>query len=115
MQSFRTKKEKHVEGEFYKKVELYGRTFDLYYGYYEECDRNEPLFEPIVIYPDFVKQPIYTDDGLPFATVIQDACDNYEGKVARNEDTTCADCEYFSPGEEWFGICKHPYRTKKNE
>ncbi len=107
-------KERHTEGELYKEIELWGRTFTLYYGYYEECDRQNPLCEPIVIYPDFLRDPIYTDDGEPFVTMVQDACGSFNGKTKRTPDTTCAECSCFHPGEDWFGICLCRLR-KKNE
>ena len=98
-------KERHAEGELYKTVELFGRTFTLYYGYYEECDRQNPLCEPIVIYPDFLREPIYTDNGTAFVTMVQDACRCFKGKAKRTPDTTCADCKYFQHGEDWIGLC----------
>lgn len=107
--------EKHKEGDLYKTVELHGRTFELYYGYYEECDRHNPLCEPIPIYPDFVKEPVYTDSGNPFATVMQDVCDHYRGAGDYTTDTTCADCRYFKSKEEWFGICTCPKNKRDNE
>lgn len=105
-------KEKHAEGELYKRIELKGRTFALYYGYYEECDRQNPLCEPIVIYPDFQRAPVHTDSGEPFVTMMQDACDQYRGSERRTPDTTCAECGYFERGEEWFGICTCPKNKK---
>lgn len=108
-------KSEHAEGELYKTIELHGRTFTLYYGYYEECDRQNPLCEPIVIYPDFTKDPVYTDNGEPFVTMMQDACNNYSADTERTSDTTCAECEYFLRGEEWFGICQCGLRQRKKE
>lgn len=113
MLRIREEKERHSEGELYKEVQLHGRAFTLYYGYYEECDRQNPLCEPIVIYPDFLKEPVYTDDGKPFVTMIQDACDKYEGNAKRTSDTACADCRYFERGEEWFGVCQHPRNQER--
>ncbi len=107
--------ERHHEGELYKTIELCGRTFTLYYGYYEECDRQNPLCDPIVIYPDFLKNPIYTDDGKPFVTVIQNACSHFKGKAKRTPDTTCAECICFEPGEDWIAICNCGLRQKKKE
>ena len=95
----------HKEGELYKVVTTFGKTFELRYGYYEECDRQSSLCEPIVIYPDFTKEPVYTDEGIPFVTMMQDACENYEGSTKRTVDTSCAECNYFKRGEEYFGIC----------
>ena len=110
-----SEKERRTEGELYKEVELYGRTFALYYGYYDECDRQNPLCEPIVIYPDFLKEPVYTEEGEPFVTMVQDACKSYRGETKRTPDTTCADCKYFERGEEWFGICLYPKNKRTNE
>ena len=93
------------EGELYKSVTTFGKTFELRYGFYEEQDRHNPLCRPAVIYPDFIKEPIYTDDGEPFVTVTQDACTHYSGEFRRTPDTTCEDCKYFRQGKEWFGIC----------
>ena len=97
------------EGELYKVVNTFGKTFALRYGYYGECDRR---YEPDVIYPDFQKEPVYTDGGEPFVTMMQDACKSYKGEAERTPDTTCAECKYFERGEEWFGICLCP-RNKK--
>ena len=107
------RKNKHAEGELYRKIELHGRTFALYYGYYEECDKRNPLCEPIVIYPDFTKAPVYTDDGYPFVTMMQDACIHYRGDAKRTEDSTCAECSFFLEGEDRIGICQRE-RPPKN-
>ena len=105
----------HEEGELYKVVTTFGKTFELRYGYYEECDRQSPLCKPIVIYPDFTKEPVYTDDGKPFVTMMQDICESYEGKALRTPDTTCAECRYFERGEDWFGVCQCSKNKRSNE
>ena len=102
----------HKEGELYKAVTTFGKTFELRYGYYEECDRRSPLCNPIVIYPDFLEGPVYTDNGEPFVTMMQDACKSYRGEAKRTPDTTCAECKYFQRGEDWFGICDCPKNKK---
>lgn len=100
------------EGDLYKIVNTYGRTFELRYGYYEECDRQSPLCQPIVIYPDFTREPVYTEKGAPFVTMMQDACKRFAGEIKRTPDTTCAECRHFVKGEEWFGICNCPKNQK---
>lgn len=102
----------HKEGDLYKVVTTFGKTFELRYGYYGEQDRQNPLCIPAVIYPDFTSKPLYTDDGKPFVTMMQDACKSYRGEVKRTADTTCTECKYFQRGEEWFGICKCPKNRK---
>ena len=93
------------EGELYKVVVTFGKTFELRYGFYEERDRQSPLCAPAVIYPDFIRAPLFTENGEPFATMMQDACVHYKGSTKRTQDSTCAECKYFMQGEEWFGVC----------
>ena len=100
------------EGELYKVVNTFGKSFELRYGYYEECDRRNPLCDPIPVYPDFIKEPMYTDNNEPFVTMMQDSCISFEGESGRTEDSTCGDCNYFKRGEEWFGICSLPCNKK---
>ena len=95
----------HKEGELYKVITTFGKTFELRYGYYGECDRQNPLCQPAVIYPDFIREPLFTETGEPFVTMMQDACGHYKGNTKRTPDSTCAECKHFKQGEEWFGIC----------
>ena len=100
------------EGDRYKTVTTFGQTFELRYGYYCERDRQNPLCEPAVIYPDFTSVPLYTETGEPFVTMMQDACPNYQGETDKTPDTTCSECEYFERGEDWLGICTCPKNKK---
>lgn len=102
------------EGDLYRIVTVFGKAFPLYYGYYEECDRQNPLCEPVLLYPDFRKEPQYTEEGEPFVTEIQDACVHYRGAEKRTENSTCVDCGYFRKGEEWIGLCQCE-QNRKNE
>lgn len=103
------------EGELYRVVTTFGKTFELRYGYYEECDRQSPLCRPVILYPDFQREPLYTEDGAPFVTVTQDACEQYAGQSRRTSDTTCAECMHFRQGEEWFGICVCPCNRERKD
>ncbi len=99
------------EGDLYKIISLHGHTFPLYYGYYEECERQNPEIDPMPIYPDFLKEPRYTDDGFPFVTKMQDACKHYNGKTGKYND--CAECACYLHGDELIGICICP-KNKQN-
>lgn len=100
----------HEEGELYKVVSLHGHQFPLYYGYYDKCDRESPLAEPMLIYPDFLKKPMYTDEGLAFVTKMQDACSYYKGVGQKCTDLAeCAECAYFEHGDELIGLCTCPH------
>lgn len=97
------------EGDLYKRITIAGRTFELYYGYYEEFERHTENSEPMPIYPDFTKDPLYTDDGTPFVTAMQDVCRHYQGE--KNGDG-CSDCTHFRKCEELFGLCTCPQNRR---
>ena len=88
------------DGDLYKIITLHGRTFALRYGYYEEFERARG--EPIPIYPSFRESPLYTDEGYPFVTAMQDACSHHSGG---NPEYGCHSCLYYKGGEELLGIC----------
>ena len=97
------------DGDLYKRLELFGKVFEIRYGFYEEFEKESSFAEPIPIYPDFEKQPIYTDDGYPFATHMQTLCEHGDSKFV---DGCCIDCSHFSDVEDMIGICKCPHRRK---
>ena len=94
------------EGDLYKEVTISDKTFRLLYGYYESFERESPFNEPMPIYPDFIKEPHYTAEGIPIATAMQNVCEFYSGK--NDEDSSCSDCVFFQKGEELFGFCNCP-------
>ena len=87
----------------FKIIHAHGKLFPIYYGYYEDCDRVNPAVEPMPIYPDFITEPQYTQEGFPFVTKMQTVCAHYRGRSAKEQD--CADCEYYKHGDELLGIC----------
>lgn len=99
------------EGELFKIIQLHGKTFEIRYGFYEECDRHNPYAEPVEIYPDFIKQPQYTQEGCPFITAIQTPCKNFQGK--KDENSTCEECVFYRHCEELLAICACP-ENKQN-
>ena len=96
------------DGDIYKIVQLFGKTFELRYGYYEEYERDRG--EPVPIYPDFKSSPEYTEDGYPFVTQMQDICQYGKSKFP---DGICVDCKYFKQCDDLIGICKCPKNRKK--
>lgn len=98
------------EGDLYKIIECHGRIFEIRYGFYEERDRINGFVEPMEIYPDFIRQPQHTDNGVPFATAIQTPCSHFSGN--RNENSTCEECAFYQHCEELLGICTCPENRK---
>lgn len=91
------------EGDLYKVLCVEGEAFPLYYGYYDECERNNVMVEPMPIYPDFLREPRYTAAGFPFVTKMQDACGYYDGH--HDGCAECAECIWYRHGEELLGTC----------
>lgn len=97
------------DGDLYKIVELFDHTFELRYGFYEEYEREKG--EPIPIYPDFKKAPVYTKEGFPFVTQMQEMCNHGSSSF---DEGLCVDCIYYRDGEELIGICTNN-KNKKGE
>ncbi len=103
------------EGTLYKIANVRGQTFELYYGYYDEKERSNPMIEPMPIYPDFLREPQYASDGCAFVTQMQDICQYYIGEGGQMEDRCCADCDYYCHGDELLGVCMCPQRRRTPE
>ena len=92
------------EGELYKLVNVYGKFFELRYGYYEEKDREAFGGTPVPIYPNLHKEPQYMEQGLPILTRMQRPCRFYDGKMETDAD--CDMCKHFERCEKFFGVCR---------
>ncbi len=101
------------EGDLFKEVTVLDKTFRLLYGYYESFERESAFNEPMPIYPDFIKQPQYTAQGIPIVTAMQNVCKFYDGK--NDEDSSCFDCGFFQRCEDLFGLCNCPETKIKKE
>ena len=101
------------EGDLYKEVTISDKTFRLLYGYYESFERESPFNDPIPIYPDFIKEPHYTAEGIPIATAMQNVCEFYNGK--NDEDSSCSDCVFFQKYEEQFGLCNCSHNKRESK
>lgn len=95
------------DGDLYKKICLDGVEFEIYYGYYEDYERESEYSEPIPIYPSFEREAVYGDSGCPFVTQMQSLCQYGDSKF---QEGCCVDCSYFCPGEDLIGLCKCPKR-----
>lgn len=98
------------EGEIYKVVQVGDKTFEIVYGYYSEADRQWGEAMPIL--PDFTKTPIYTNDGEPLITRIQDACEFYEVSDNKEGDGWCADCLHNKSPNDEISVCKCKHNRK---
>lgn len=95
------------EGDLYKVLTVSGHTFQVRYGYYEDFERQ--YNDPMAIYPDFIKEPRYTDGGEPLVTAMQDTCRHFQGGP---DGDTCGECQYYRRGEDLIGICTCPQKIR---
>lgn len=102
--SVQYKEQKPGEGELFKVITAHGERFEIYYGYYEEIDRQNPNQEPMEMYPNFIEKPRYTDTGIPFVTAMQKPCGYFSGE--QDEDDTCYQCSYYEKCEDLLGVCR---------
>ena len=90
------------EGDLYKVIHIFGHSFELRYGYYSDTERHGRYSEAVHIYPDFRTVPLYTQDGYPFVTQMQDICRHYDGKENCDD---CYSCRHYCHGDDLLGIC----------
>ncbi len=97
------------EGDIYKVIHIDGYAFELRYGYYEEYERKTG--EPVVLYPDLTRR-IYTADGYPIVTAIQEPCSYYKVSNHKTWNESCVDCIHYSPPGDDIGVCKCKHNQK---
>ena len=90
------------EGDVHEVAFVGGHSFMIRYGYYSEEDRYST--DPIPIYPCFLTEPKYTQEGHPLITRIQDACHHYS--PGAGGDGWCADCTHACQWDGQIGICR---------
>jgi len=101
------------DGDFYKRVEIEGVTFEIFYRYSSEEERARG-WEPLPCYPDFEEHPQYTKDGYAFAIAYQDVCKHYQ--PIRKGEPWCDNCKLFDKREKYIGICQcQARRERQNE
>lgn len=92
------------EGDAYESYLIGGHTINVRYGFYDESDRESG--DPVPIFPNFLRTPLYTDEGFPLATQTQDSCVHYQVRPDTDGDGWCADCIHYSDGKSPIGICQ---------
>ncbi len=91
------------EGDLYKVLQVFDRTFEVRYGYYEAFEREKA--DPIPIYPDLEAEAHYTAQGYRLVTQMQDMCEHAEFRKKKLRDPCCGNCKHFEHGDELLGRC----------
>ena len=92
------------EGQLFKTFFIDEYVFELRYGYYAEFERKSG--EPVIIYPDLIDKPLYTNQGQRIVTAIQDPCEHYKVPNNKIRDESCSDCLYYANPNNEIGICQ---------
>ncbi len=89
--------------QLYKVFRVGGRSFPVYLEYDEQFDETYPA------YPDFGKQPEYTEDGRPFATAVQESCPHARPNASgEGLPGDCGGCGWFYREQtpyDLIGVC----------
>lgn len=93
---------KPKEGDLFARVCVLGKTFEIYYGFYEEFERSSIYNDPVPVYPDLSKSPVFCDDGRMIVTEMQLACEKYSGNP---DEDSCGRCAHFRRDKMLFGLC----------
>ncbi len=99
-----------VEGQLYKVIHIDEHRFELRYGYNEEFERESG--QPVVLFPDLGNNPVYTQDGYPVVSAVQDPCRYYTVPEKHMPEQWCADCVYYPGIHQEVGICRCEMRRK---
>lgn len=91
------------EGDLYRIFVVDQHTFDIRYGYYAEDERDR--VEPLPIFPNFEKNPVYTKNGEPVTAYVQYPCRHYTPHRSEEPEEWCGDCLYYGGGREEMGPC----------
>ncbi len=96
--------ERVKEGTLYKRLKIKNISFDIFYGYNSETEREK--WGPVPVFPDLVKNEVFTETGERIVRADQDICHLYSPKKSVSGENWCNDCKYYSHGEEIIGICR---------
>ena len=91
------------EGDIYEVLSVDGGTFEIRYGYYEDFERDGS--EPIPIYPDLEKSPVYGVSSKLIVTFMQNPCVHYEPRV-EDAEAYCGCCRHYPNNKQMINACK---------
>lgn len=91
------------EGDLYEVLVVDGGTFEIRYGYYEDFERKKS--EPIPVYPDLKRTPIYGVSGKLIVTHMQDVCPHFKPQAGDDTEVCCGCCEYYPQNKQMIDVC----------
>jgi hypothetical protein len=65
------------------------------------------------VYPDFIKDPVYTPEGHPIMLTLEDACAFAKHKDANQKLVDCGSCRFYRQlPNTLIGVCGHEKKRK---
>ena len=90
-----------------KKYNVEGATLTIPLRYDEDSGRY------MEVYPDFIKDPVYTPEGNPIMLTLEDACAFGEKKDANEPLVDCGSCRFYRQlPNALIGVCGHEKKRK---
>ncbi len=107
------------EGDLFNVFRVGGYTFEIRYGHYTEAERDAAN-EPVPIYPDLDKSPLYNEDGFRITNCISEGCRHFTAKSPKCEELQCLYCIHYDTSVCLdIGICrckkKRRRKLRKND
>ena len=99
------------EGDLYKTCIVDHHVFEIRYGYHEESERGR--VDPLPIFPDLEKNPLYTNTGELITAYVQYPCRYYIPRRPEIPEDWCGDCMLYGGGKEEMGRCLSPERKRE--
>lgn len=100
------------EGEIYEVLYIDGKTFEIRYGFYEDYERDGS--EPIPIYPDLEKTPVYGDSGKMIVTHMKSPCAYFKPQTEHGVERCCGCCVYYPVNRQMMSVCEHIKNKTEN-
>ena len=94
------------EGDVYEVLYVDGGTFEIRYGYYEDFERNTT--EPVPIYPDLSKTPVYGTSGSRIVTFMQETCRHFIPVDGDGTENCCGCCRHYPKNKQMINPCTCP-------
>lgn len=99
------------EGDLYEVLFIDGGTFEIRYGYYEDFERDGS--EPIPIYPDLEKTPIYGTSGKRIVTHMQEPCQHFSPQAGSDTERCCGCCKHYPQNRQMMNACQCKHNKTK--
>ncbi len=91
-----------------KEYNVEGATLTIPLRYDKKSDRY------MEVYPDFIKDPVYTAEGYPIMLTLEDACPLAKQKDENQPLVDCGSCRFYRQVENaLIGVCGHEKKRRE--